>query len=186
MNVENALLTVTVQLIVIIAASRLVGGLFRRFGQPQVCGEIAAGLILGPTFLGGWFPDVFHRIFDPSAGPIFSILSQLGLVLMMFLIALEFDFDHLDSNRQVALSVSISGILLPFGLGFCLGYFMHGLLALNGSWVNFSLFMGAAMSITAIPTLGRIMIEMGINRTRIGALTISAAAIGDACGANSS
>lgn len=181
-HTESVLLAVILQLIVIIAAARIFGVVFRRFGQPQVCGEIAAGLILGPSLLGGWFPGAAHFVFNPGVGPIFSVLSQIGLVLLMFLIGLEFDFGHLATNSGTALGVSITGILLPFSLGLALGHAMHGWLELPGSWVNFSLFMGTAMSITAIPILGRIMIEMGINRTRIGSLTISSAAFDDAAG----
>ena len=181
-HTENILLTFILQLIVIVAASRVVGALFRRMGQPQVCGEIAAGLILGPSVLGGVFPSVFHRIFDPSVGQVFSIVSQVGLILLMFLIGLEFDFGHLKHNRGAALSISIAGIVLPFGLGFTLGGWMHGALGLSGNWLNLALFMAAAMSITAIPILGRIMVDLNINRTRIGSLTISAAAADDASG----
>ena len=181
-NVEHLLLTVIIQLIVIIAASRIFGALFRKFGQPQVCGEIAAGLVLGPSLFGGMFPGLFHQIFDPSVSTIFSVMSQLGLVLLMFLIGLEFDFGHLGENRRTALSIALAGVAVPFGLGFALGEFMHPRLGLGGSAFNFAIFMAAAMSITAIPTLGRIMIEFNINRTRIGSLTISAAAIEDAIG----
>ena len=181
-HIENILLIVITQLIVIVASSRIFSALFRRMGQPVVCGEIAAGLILGPSFLGGMFPNVFRRVFDPSVGQIFAIMSQIGLVLLMFLIGLEFDFGHLSDNRRTAMSVSLAGILLPFSLGLLLGRWMHAALSLSGSWVNFSLFMAAAMSITAIPILGRIMMELNINRTRIGSLTISAAAVDDASG----
>src|SRR5262252_2858623 len=181
-HTENILLIVVVQLIVIVASSRVFGVLFRRFGQPLVCGEIAAGLVLGPSFFGGMFPALFHRVFDPSASQIFSVLSQIGLILLMFLIGLDFDFDHLRENRGTALGISCAGILLPFILGFLLGRFMHSALHLSGSWLNLSLFMAAAMSITAIPILGRIMVELNINRTRIGSLTISAAAADDAAG----
>lgn len=181
-RVEEILLKVIIQLIVIIAAARVSGNIFRRMGQPVVCGEIAAGLILGPSFFGKMFPNVFHTVFDPSVGQIFSMLSQLGLILLMFLIGLEFDFGHLSDNKRTAVSVSLAGILLPFALGFGLGKVMHQQLGLAGNWINFSLFIATAMSITAIPILGRIMIELNINRTRIGALTISAAAIDDAAG----
>ena len=170
------------QLIVIIAASRLFGALFRRLGQPQVCGEIAAGLILGPSFFGGLFPALFHRVFDPSVNQIFSTMSQLGLVLLMFMIGLEFDFSHLKDNRRLALWVSTAGVLAPFALGFLLGWQMHRALGLGGNWINFALFIATAMSITAIPTLGRIMIELNIHRTRLGTVTISAAAVNDAAG----
>src|SRR5215475_1320564 len=175
-HVENILLIVIVQLIVIVGSSRAFGVLFRRIGQPFVCGEIAAGLVLGPSLFGGMFPTLFHRIFDPSVSQIFSILSQIGLMLLMFLIGLEFDFDHLRNNRGTALAISSAGILLPFTLGFLLGRWMHSAMHLSGSWINLSLFLAAAMSITAIPILGRIMVELNINRTRIGSLTISAAA----------
>jgi Kef-type K+ transport system membrane component KefB len=181
-HVENILLIVIVQLIVIVASSRVFGAVFRRIGQPFVCGEIAAGLVLGPSLFGGMFPTLFHRVFDPSVSQVFSILSQVGLMLLMFLIGLEFDFDHLRNNRGTALAISSAGILLPFTLGFLLGRFIHSALHLGGSWIHLSLFMAAAMSITAIPILGRIMVELNINRTRIGSLTISAAAADDASG----
>src|SRR5215472_15511862 len=181
-HTENILLIFVMQLIVILASSRVFGGLFRRIGQPLVCGEIAAGLLLGPSFFGGMFPALFQRVFDPSVSQIFSILSQIGLILLMFLIGLEFDFGHLRNNRGTALAISSAGILLPFVLGFLLGRWMHSALHLSGSWINLSLFMAAAMSITAIPILGRIMVELNINRTRIGSLTISAAAADDASG----
>src|SRR5262245_3069746 len=181
-HIENILLTVVLQLIVIVAASRVFGALFRRIGQPIVCGEIAAGLALGPSLLGGMFPELFHRVFDPSVSHIFSILSQIGLILMMFLIGLEFDFGHLRKNRGTALGISSAGILLPFILGFALGRWMHSALHLGGSWISLSLFMAAAMCITAIPILGRIMVELNLNRTRIGSLVISAAAADDASG----
>ena len=128
------------------------------------------------------FPGLFAKVFDPSVGPTFSVMSQLGLILLMFLIGLEFDFGHLDDNRKVAVSVSVTGIVLPFALGLGLGHWMHASLQLPGSWLNFSLFMAASMSITAIPILGRIMVEFNMTRTRIGSLTISAAAIDDASG----
>src|SRR5262249_50152348 len=179
---EKILLIVFLQLIVIVASSRVFGALFRRMGQPLVCGEIAAGLVLGPSLFGGMFPALFQRVVDPSVSQIFSILSQIGLILLMFLIGLEFDFDHLRQNRGTALAISGAGILLPFALGFVLGRWMHSALHLSGSWINLSLFMAAAMSIPAIPILGRIMVELNINRTRIGSLTISAAAADDASG----
>ena len=145
MNSESALLTVLIQLIVIIGASRLFGTIFRNLGQPQVCGEIAAGLMLGPSLFGGMFPDLFKTIFDPSVSSTFTVMSQLGLVLMMFLIGLEFDFSHVKEHRRAALSISIGGIVVPFGLGFALGGFMHPRLRLDGSAFTFALF-------TTIPT----------------------------------
>ena len=84
-SIEHTMLIVTIQLVVIIAAARIFGALARRMGQPSVCGEIAAGLILGPSFLGKLLPEISARIFDPSVGQILAVVSQLGLVLLMFL-----------------------------------------------------------------------------------------------------
>lgn len=181
-HIENILLIVMLQLSVIIAAARLFGWAFRKMGQPQVCGEIAAGLILGPSLFGRFFPEISTKVFNPSVNQIFSIMSQIGLVLLMFLVGLEFEFGHLKQNRRAALSVSAAGIVLPFTLGFLLGQYMHPALGLTGSPLHFSLFMATAMSITAIPILGRIMIELDLNRTLIGSLTITAAAMDDAVG----
>jgi Kef-type K+ transport system membrane component KefB len=181
-HVESTLLIVLLQLCVIIGAARLAGMLFRRLGQPQVCGEIAAGLLLGPSVFGRFFPGVSASVFHPAVGPIFNILSQIGLVLLMFLIGLEFEFGHLKENRRAALSVSLAGIVLPFGLGIWLGGYIHQQLHLPSNPLHFSLFMATAMSITAIPILGRIMIELNLNRSVIGSLTITAAAIDDAFG----
>src|SRR5580700_6531791 len=144
-GVEAALLHVIIQLVTIIAAARVSGNLFRRLGQPTVCGEIAAGLILGPSLFGRFFPSLSHIVLDPGVGPVFNILSQLGLILTMFLIGLEFDFNHLPDNRSTAVSVSIAGIVVPFSLGFILGKVMHSQLGLGGNWVNFALFMATAM-----------------------------------------
>jgi len=168
---ENTLLLVIIQFIVIVACSRAFSVLFRRMGPPPVCGEIAAGLILGPFVLGGTLPHFFHRVFDPSVAPIVSIMSQIGLIVLMFMIGLESDFGHLSNNRRTALSVSSVGILSPFSLGLLPGRWMHETLGPSGSWLNFAPFLAAAMSITAIPILGRIMFGLNIDRTRIGSLT---------------
>ena len=181
-TVENVLLVVLTQLAVIIGAARVFGMLFRRFGQPQVCGEIAAGLILGPSLFGRFLPEISTKIFSPTVNPIFSIMSQVGLVLLMFLIGMEFEFGHLKKNRRAAISVSLAGVVLPFTLGLWLGYYMHGVLHLESNPLHFALFMATAMSITAIPILGRIMVELQLNRTVLGSLTITSAAMDDAIG----
>ena len=98
-QIEHLLLIVIIQLVLIIAAARLFGVIFRNLGQPQVCGEIAAGIILGPSLFGRFFPGRFLHVFQSSVGPSFSILSQIGLILLMFLIGLQFDFSHFVRPR---------------------------------------------------------------------------------------
>ncbi len=190
-HVEATLVVVLVQLSLIIVAARLFAAIFRKIGQPAVVGEIAAGLILGPSVLGRipGVHDYWLRLFHPtdpglqSLGDVFTMLSQLGLIFLLFLIGLEFDFKHLKTTRGSSLFISIMGIAAPFGLGYGLAKLMFPHLGLDQSrFVGFALFMGTAMSITAIPILGRIMMELNITRTRLGAVTITAAAIDDACG----
>ncbi len=184
---ETSLLKVLLQLVIVITVARLFGILFRRLGQPAAVGEIAAGLILGPSVLGkaeaaGWLPAVSAHIFDASVAPVFAVLSQLGLILLLFVVGLEFDFSHLRRCGRAAASISFAGIVLPFALGMGLAYAIQAYLPdATGGW-GFWLFMGTAMSITALPILGRIMIELKISRTRVGAITITAAAVDDVLG----
>ena len=179
-SLEVVLLRVLVQLIVIIAAARVFGNVFRRLGQPQVCGEIAAGLILGPSFLGGLAPGVSQLVFSSSVSQIFSILSQIGLILLLFLIGLEFDFAHVKAKGRAALTISAAGVVLPFILGLLVAEVLYPVAGQGINKLGFSLFIATALSITAIPILGRIMIELNINLTYVGSLTITAAAVDDA------
>jgi Kef-type K+ transport system membrane component KefB len=182
MDNEAILLQVTVQLMVIIGAARLGGWLFRKLGQPQVVGEIATGLLLGPSCFGRLSPDFSAQVFPESTSTIFMVLGQLGLIFLMFIVGLEFDFTHLRTIGRTAGSVAIAGIALPFALGAALAYGIHSDVAAEYSRPGFVLFMATALSITAIPILGRIMMEFGITRTPLGVLTISAAALDDAIG----
>jgi Kef-type K+ transport system membrane component KefB len=119
---------------------------------------------------------------------IFGTVSHVGLVLLVFLVGLEFDFIHLRTHGRAALGISLTGILLPFGLGVALAPLIHPLLEAHpGSGqpvplAGFTLFLGVALSITALPVLGRMMVELGITRTRLGTITITAAAVDDAIG----
>jgi Kef-type K+ transport system membrane component KefB len=186
-DVESLLLTVMVQLAVIIFVARLFALLFRRLGQPAVVGEIAAGLILGPSVLGKLAPGMSEMIFVTSARPALQILSQIGLIFLLFLIGLECDFSHIRARGRAAISISIIGIALPFALGWGLAQLLYPHLDVPDDWVtldprSFALFMGTAMSITAIPVLARILMELNIAGTRIGTVTITAAAADDAMG----
>jgi Kef-type K+ transport system membrane component KefB len=181
-SVEALLLQVLMQLILIIAAARVAGVVFRKLGQPQVCGEVAAGLILGPSLLGKIAPDLFKTVFATSTGPILNIVSQLGLILLMFLVGLEFDFSHLKAHGKTAAATSLAGIALPFAIGFTLAWNIHHLVGENTNKNGFALMLATALSITAIPVLSRIMMELNIQKSAIGSITITAAAIDDVCG----
>ncbi|QDU31289.1 High-affinity Na(+)/H(+) antiporter NhaS3 [Anatilimnocola aggregata] len=183
---ETLLLRVLLQLAVIIAASQVGARVAKWCRQPAVVGEIAAGLLLGPSLFGWLFPTVTGWIFAPETASVMQILSQLGLILLLFLVGLEFDFGHLRWHGSAAIATSLTGVILPFALGAGLAPLIYPYVYQDGghpvSFAGFLLFMGVSMSITAIPVLARILLELNIVRTRIGAVTMTAAAVDDVIG----
>jgi K+:H+ antiporter len=199
LSVEAFLVPFLLQLAVILLAARAFAWLGRRLGQPSVVGEIVAGLVLGPSLFGWLAPDAWawlfrptfagvpHALSDPLLAKVFDVLSQLGLILLLFLVGLEFDFGHLRWHGKAALGISLNGIAVPFVLGLGLAPLIHPHLEPHPDagpvWLGgFALFLGVALSITAIPVLARIMMELHVTRTRLGAVTITAAAVDDAVG----
>jgi len=191
---EEALRPLLLQLVVIVLAARTGAVAARWLRQPSVVGEIVAGLLLGPSAFGAWFPDLFAAIFrgGPAAagGTLEASLtsfSQVGLILLLFLIGIEFDFSHVRRQGRLAAGISLAGIAAPFALGYGLALVMTPRLESLGAVDaidprSFALFMGTAMSITAIPILGRILIEMGMQHTPLGATVVAAAACDDVVG----
>ncbi len=170
----------TLQIVVIVAASRLAGGLLARFGQPRVVGEMAAGLILGPSVFGRLAPSLSAAVFPgPSLGFV-NAIAQVGLLLFMFLVGLELDPAHLRRRGKAALLTSHASIVAPFLLGTALALGLYPRLAPAGvGFTPFALFVGAAMSVTAFPVLARILADRGMTTTPLGALAIVCAAVGD-------
>lgn len=166
----------------IIGFARLSAVAANRIGQPAVCGEIAAGLILGPSVLGNLFPGVSAAIFTGDTAGVFSALSELGLVLLLFLIGIDFDFQHLNAHKGKPLLVSAAGISVPFAFGLGVGLVIYPQVGNSVKESTFALFIGTTLAITALPVMGRILIEFGLNRAPLGALAITSAAIDDAVG----
>ncbi|HEX4895585.1 MAG TPA: cation:proton antiporter [Solimonas sp.] len=168
------------QIVVVVAAARLVGLLARRLGQPAVIGEILAGILLGPSLLGSVSPAALAFLFPASSLPPLQLLSQIGVLLFMFLVGLEVDLSELRRKARSALLISHSSIVLPFLLGLGLALGTYPLFAPPGiSFQAFGLFMGIAMSITAFPVLARILEERGMLHTPLGRSAIACAAIDD-------
>jgi Kef-type K+ transport system membrane component KefB len=171
------------QLAFILAMCRVVGLIAKRFGQPQVVGEMIAGVVMGPSLFGLLFPDAQAHIFPKASLTITYAVAQIGLVLYMFLIGVEFQVDLIRKRLRSAASVSIAGIATPFTLGSLLAltlvsngqYFTPGV----ARW-EAMLFMGAAMSITAFPMLARIIYERGLTGTSLGTLALAAGSMDDA------
>src|SRR5215471_1176498 len=179
---EETLFRVILQLAFIIATARIFAALFKKLGQPGVCGEMAAGLIFGPSLFGKLFPHLFQHIFNSSVSLVFTMFSQVGLVLLLFLLGMDFEFHYLRSHGRKALLVAVFGMATPFGLGLLLARLLYPFMAQGTSFTGFSLFIATAISITALPILGIILVEFNLNRTEFGVIAITAAALMDVIG----
>jgi Kef-type K+ transport system membrane component KefB len=178
-----ALIILVAQIAVIILASRLVGQVFRKIGQPQVVGEMLAGILLGPSLLGWLAPGFSAALFPASSLGLLNAVSQLGLVLFMFLVGLELNAKELYEHGHATILMSHVSIVLPFVLASVLSLYLYPRLSDDSvSFMGFALFMGAAMAITAFPVLARILTDRQLLRTRMGTIAIACAAVDDVSG----
>jgi len=172
--------TLLIQVAIIILLARVAGGLVRKLGQPQVVGEMIAGLALGPSLLGWLSPQVSMALFPPESLGYLSTLSQFGLLLFMFLVGLEFNPKVLSGRGHSAIVTSHASIIAPFFLGTLLALYLYPRLSDESvSFLHFALFLGTAMSITAFPVLARILIERQLLRSKVGTVAIACAAVDD-------
>ena len=169
---------------VILAACRLCGWVVRRWlRQPQVIGEMIAGVILGPSLLGTIAPELQQFLFPPDSKPLLNAVAQIGIAIYMFLVGLDFRSDDFKSNAPSAVAISVSGIAVPFLIAIVATPWLMqqpGLFTAGVSTYNATLFLGAAIAITAFPVLARIIHDRGLAGTVIATQALSAAAIGDA------
>lgn len=179
-NIMHPLAILLLQIITIILVARVFGFLFQKIGQPSVIGEIIAGIVLGPSLVGAFFPDFSQFLFPESSLGNLNVLSQIGLVLFMFVVGMELDLKVLRQKVRDAVVISHISIVFPFTLGIGLAYFLYGEFSPQGvPFLAFALFVGIAMSITAFPVLARIIQERGITKTRVGAIVVTCAAADD-------
>jgi Kef-type K+ transport system membrane component KefB len=171
------------QAAVIIVVCQLVGRLAQKVGQPQVVGEMIAGVLLGPSLFGLLLPELQRALFPKETLGMLYVAGQLGVGLYMFLVGTEFRSDHFRSRFRSAATVSLAGILAPFVLAFALVPWLQtvpGLFAAKTRPLEASLFLGAAIAITAFPMLARIIHERGLAGTSLGTLALTAGAVDDA------
>jgi Kef-type K+ transport system membrane component KefB len=180
LNLHHPLAILLAQIITIIIVARFFGWVFRKIGQPSVIGEIIAGIVLGPSLLGLYFPEFSISLFPVESLGNLQFLSQIGLILFMFVIGMELDLKVLQNRAKEAIVISHASIVIPFALGIGLAYFVYFKFAPEGvAFLPFALFMGIALSITAFPVLARIVQERGIHKTKLGAIVITCAAADD-------
>jgi Kef-type K+ transport system membrane component KefB len=179
-NLSLPLPVLLLQIITIVLFARLFGSLFSKIKQPAVIGEIVAGIVLGPSLLGLFFPGVSQFLFPAVSLGNLQFLSQVGLILFMFVIGMELDINVIRKQAYDAVIISHASIMIPYTLGMCLSYFLYRQFApASVSFLSFALFMGIAMSITAFPVLARIIQERGITGTKLGVMAITCAAADD-------
>jgi Kef-type K+ transport system membrane component KefB len=179
-NIRHPLSLLLLQILVIIATSRVFSFLLSKLGQQTVIGEIIAGIVLGPSVLKFFFPHFFQFLFPSDSLNTLLFLSQIGLAFFMFIIGMDLDIDVIISKAGDALTVSIASIVVPFLLGVCLAYYLYPSFGPEGvGFLSFSLFIGISVSITAFPVLARILQERGMTKTPIGSMAIMSAATND-------
>ena len=179
-NFRNPLSVLLLQIIVIIIMAGLFGRLFRRLRQPPVMGEMVAGIVLGPSVLGFFFPDAMGFLFPPQSLETLRLLSQIGVVFFMFVVGMELNVRHVRERGSASVMISHASIVVPFLLGSGLSLFLYRELAPpETSFSAFALFIGVAMSITAFPVLARILDDRGLTQTHLGSIALTCAAVDD-------
>lgn len=170
----------------LLMCARLSGELFRKLRLPQVMGELSAGILLGPSFLKKVAPDVYHNLFEsaPNAGVAFDGLARLGILLLLFVAGMEINLKSIREKMHAAATISISGIAIPFIFGFAGAWYFFPHLFPEGITDHFatSLFMGTALSITALSVLAKILIDLDLIKSKFGNLMMTAAMIDDFIG----
>ena len=179
-NVEHPLGRLLLQVLIIVAAAKLLGSLFAKIRQPPVIGEMIAGILLGPSLLGMVAPGVQTFLFPADSLGALQLLSQVGVILFMFVVGIELDLTHLRKKADAAVLVSHASIVVPFFLGVVGALFVYRSLAPAGTPFNaFALFLGVALSITAFPVLARILEDRRMSKSNLGTTAIACAAVDD-------
>lgn len=177
---RGVLTHVLLALVVIVVSARGLGMLFRRLNQPQVIGEMIGGILLGPSFLGQFAPAAFTFLFPNNVAPYLSVLSQIGVILYMFLVGVELDTSLLAERTHASVAISHASIIAPFLLGSAVALWLYPIFSTSDiSFTVFALFMGVAMSVTAFPVLARVLTDRQMHKSRMGTVALACAAVDD-------
>jgi K+:H+ antiporter len=179
-HTSNTVFELLVSLTAIILTARVMGAIFHYLHQPAVIGEVLGGIMLGPSLLGRFAPNLYALVLPPGIAPFLSVHAQVGVILYMFIVGLELDTRVVRTSGHATLAISHASIIVPFVLGTALALLLYPALSSNAvPFTVFALFIGVAMSITAFPVLARILTDRRMHRTRMGAVALTCAAIDD-------
>lgn len=178
-STEHILVQLLLQIAIILIVARGVGMIFVRLGQSQSIGEIAAGVLMGPSLLGWIAPGVFTALFKPHGPPILPFLSHIALILTLFLIGMEFDYSEIPKYGKQVASLALSTLVSPVLAGVGLAYWLWQLVPGQKGFLAYALFIGITLAITAIPIMGRILMEQSLTQTRMGVIAITTGATKD-------
>lgn len=179
-NLHHPLALLLIQIVTIILVARLFGWICMKMRQPSVIGEMIAGIALGPSLLGLYFPEFSAFLFPKESLGNLQFLSQIGLIFFMYIVGMELDLSVLRKKAHDAVVISHASIIIPFALGIGLSYFIYKEFAPDGvQFSSFALFIAIAMSITAFPVLARIVQERNLQKTKLGTIVITCAAADD-------
>ncbi|RKO99128.1 hypothetical protein CXG81DRAFT_14964, partial [Caulochytrium protostelioides] len=167
------------QMLMIVVVSRLLAMVLRRIGQPSVIAEILTGILLGPSVLSR-IPSFAEHVFPERSMPFLKIFADIGLILFIFITSLELELSRMGKQLRQSALISLSGIIVPFGLGAAVAVHIYNVLGdPEVPFTTFMLFVATAMSATALPVLARILTETGSIRTTVGQVALAAAAVDD-------
>ena len=173
------------QVVALLICARLLGELLQRLGQPSVMGQLIAGILLGPSVLGTWLPSISHALFPPGAAQkaMLDALSQFGILLLLLMTGMETDLSVFRDARKTAVSISITGILIPFVCGIALGQFLPSSLLPDPSRrLITTLFLGTALSISSVKIVALVVRDLGFLRRTVGQVIVASAIIDDTLG----
>jgi Kef-type K+ transport system membrane component KefB len=182
---HDEVVTLLLQLAAMLVLARVFAEIAQKFKQPAVIGEILAGIILGPTILGMIGPEYFEFLFrsNPATNLALDGIVQMAVILLLFIAGLEVELHLVWSQGKSAVNISVLGLIVPFVLGFIFPYFFPEFFGLTqGNQLLFSLFMGTAMSITALPVVVRILMDMNLFKTKMGMVIVAGAMVNDIIG----
>jgi Kef-type K+ transport system membrane component KefB len=180
LELAGGLMHVFIALVVVIVAARVVGAIFRKLNQPPVMGELIAGILLGPSFLGFLAPAGASYVLPSTVAPFLAVISQISVVVYMFLVGLELDTDLLRQRTHASIAISHASIAVPFVSGAALSLLLYPIFSARGtSFTAFALFLGVAMSVTAFPVLARILTDLNMQKSPLGVLALGCAAVDD-------